>query len=253
MGLTQFTIANEKDIARDLMLFVTAYLSLQATQDLPAELEPRTLNGDGRQLVRQHLHVVSHSLGAQSAILMAAHAPGLFASLTVFDPAMIPDGKIREAFVKMPKDVLCLGIPFAYRTRADFEAQIARNRRTRTWDKRIAKIFVEHAAVEADQGTLVLTGHPRLEWALYYDQETPTQCFDRLSDVRTPFNAVMPSKPFAVPAKLLEKQFSKFPQKARLTWISDSTHQLPFEHVDRCAESVVDWLGDLQGDVSAKL
>lgn len=253
MQLTQSAIASEKDVARDLLLFVTAYLPVHATQDLPSELVPRTFSGHGRQLVRHDLHTVSHSLGAQSAILMAAHAPQLFASLSIFDPAMIPDGKIRQAFVKMPKDILCLGIPFAYRTRADFEAQIARNRRTRAWDQRVAQIFVQHAAVETDDGALLLTGHPRLEWALYYDQETPTQCFDRLSDIQIPLNAVMPSKPFAVPAKLLESKLARLPQKTRLTWIPDATHQLPFEHVDRCAESVVDWLGGFGTGVSAKL
>lgn len=235
------------------MLFVTAYLPIHPTQDLPAVLVPRSFSGSERQPVRHDLHVVSHSLGAQSAMLIAAHAPQLFASLTVFDPAMIPDGKIRQAFVKMPKDILCLGVPFNHRNRAEFKAEVARNRRTRSWDERIAQIYVDHAAVEVDQETLLLTGHPRLEWALYYDQETPTQCFDRLVDIRTPLHAVMPSKPFAVPGKLLENQFSQFPQKTRLTWVPDSTHQLPFEHVELCAEKVVGWLKEFGGDVSANL
>ncbi|KAJ5257102.1 hypothetical protein N7478_013206 [Penicillium angulare] len=90
-----------------------------------------------------------------------------------------------------------------------------------------------------------LTGNPRLQWALYYDKETPTQCYDRLTDVSVPFDAIMPTRPFAVPSEQFNADIARMPQKIKVTWISRSTHQLPYERPDECMEAVSSWLQDM--------
>ncbi len=105
---------NEKDIARDLMLFIISYLTFYPDDNLPTELEPGTTNNAKSHQIRQDLHVIGHSLGAQSAILIAAHAPDLFKSLKIIDPAMIPAEKILRAFTALPKDTFCTGLKYTY-------------------------------------------------------------------------------------------------------------------------------------------
>lgn len=245
---------NEKDIARDLLLFITAYLPLYAGENLPKRLVPRQPAENGRTMVRQDLHVIGHSLGAQSAMLIAAHAPDVFASLTVFDPAMIPNGPIREAFTKYPKDVLCTNLKFKYPNRESLLAGIRKNRRTKGWDERVVQLFADYGAViDASKGTAQLTANPRLEWALYYDQETPTQCYDRLRDIEVPLNVVMPARPFAVPKKMLERNLARNSNVIRLSWVPETTHQLPFEKIEECTGFVVAWLKDVTKDQRAKM
>lgn len=251
--LTRFS-GNEKDIARDLLLFITAYLPLHAGEALPSELLPRHPTDKPRQPVRADLHVVSHSLGAQAAMIIAAHAPDLFSSLAVFDPAMIPPGKVQQAFFKLPKALFCTGLPYTYASHSELKTELRHNRRTRQWDEQVMELFVEHGTIEAADGTVRLIANPRLEWALYYDQETPTQCSQRMSDIRVPLLAVMPPKPFAIPPKMLEQAMAEIGrrQKARLAWVPGTTHQLPLERVGECAEHVVNWLGELGANMEER-
>lgn len=111
-------------------------------------------------------------------------------------------------------------------------------------------------ATEPDAtGGIRLIARPRLEWALYYDKETPTQCFDRLKDITVPFHAIMPTRPFAVPRKQFEMDVSHLEQEARIVWIENATHQLPYERLDECAEAVFLWLRDMHkaGEAQARL
>lgn len=244
---------NEKDIARDLLLFITSYLPLAPGGDIPYELEARTTNTVQSQPVRQDLHVIGHSLGAQSAILISAHAPDLFASLTIIDPAIIPNGKVLKAFQALPKDVLCTGLSYTYPNREALRQVIKKNRRTRGWDDRITNIFVERGTIDNEDGSIRLVSHPQLEWALYYDQETPTHAYDRLSDLTVPLNAIMPSRPFAVPPKMFAADVGKLKQRTQVTWIEKATHQLPFEKVDECSDIVVKWLKIMDTARASKL
>lgn len=109
-------IGNEKDIARDILLFVTAFLPAVASQSLPVELLPRRPKPNNKNIARKNLHVVAYSLGAQAAMLVAAHAPNIFSSLSLIDPAMVPSGKISNMFTKLPKDVFCFNIGEHYET-----------------------------------------------------------------------------------------------------------------------------------------
>lgn len=188
-------------------------------------------------------------------MLIAAHAPDLFASLTVFDPAIIPVGKVLDAFTAAPKLAFCTNLPRTYADRAALIATLKSSKRTRRWDERVMNIFADHATVSTPEGGLRLISHPRLEWALYYDMETPTHCHDRFSDIQTPFNAVMPLRPFAAPAKVFEGNMAKLTQEKRLTWVGGSvTHQLPCERVEECTDLVAAWLRDLgRGGRAARL
>ncbi|KAM0718765.1 hypothetical protein Q7P37_005836 [Cladosporium fusiforme] len=249
-----YLYGGEKDIARDIMLFVTAYLPVNAGQDLPSELIPRSLSEGNLQLVRPNLHVVAHSMGAQSAMFIAAHAPELFASLTMFDPAVIPAGPIEEAYTHVPTEKFCKGLDYEHESRDSLVSQLKANRRTRSWDPRIKEIFAEHSTIPNSQGGLQTTAHPRLEWALYRNEKgTPSQCYSRFGDLKLPINAIMPARPFAVPAKMFEADLAKLPQKTRLTWVPNTTHQLPWERVDECAELVAAWLGEMSKGEKARL
>ncbi|TQV93643.1 alpha/beta hydrolase family domain-containing protein [Cordyceps javanica] len=240
-----YAYGNEKDITRDLLMFITGYLPVRPQQDLPEELPFRAPDLNGTQLTRSNLHVIAHSLGAQAAMLSAAHAPDIFSSLTVMDPAMIPGGKIVEAFAKLPKELFCMQLEEQHSSREDLVAALQANKRTRGWDARVAAIFADRAVVQASDGSSVrLIAQPRLEWALYYDKETPTHCYDRLTDITTPFNAIMPTKPFAVPPKMFEADVAAMKQPTRITWLPKTTHQVPFERVDQCARLIADWLHD---------
>lgn len=235
---------NEKDITRDILLFVTSYLPLTATEVLPQNLAPRQPTSHAQQPVRQNVHVLAHSLGAQCAMLAAAHAPDIFASLTVLDPAIIPPGKISKAFTKLPKDALCTNIKYRHPSLESVVTELRTNKRTRRWTKRVMDIFVRQGVVpEGDD--FRLAAHPRLEWALYYDQETPTQCYDRLADIKPPLHTIVPARPFAIPPKQLEAVVGELPQTTRVTWIADTTHQLPFERPEECASAATLWLGDI--------
>lgn len=107
------------------------------------------------------------------------------------------------------------------------------------------KIFTERGVVADDEGGFRLVAHPRLEWALYYDKETPAQCYDRLTDISIPFHAIMPVRPFAVPPKQLEVDVGKMSQMTKITWIVNATHQLPFERPDECTRAAALWLKDI--------
>lgn len=246
-------VGSQKDIARDILLFITAYMPLQARQDLPTELVPRPLQKQNQQLSRTNLHVIAHSMGAQAGMLIATHAPDLFASLTLFDPAMFPGGPLGKKLQSIPKSMYCRGLDFQHDSKSSLLSQLKSNKRTRSWDPRIQEIFAEHGLVESPSGGLQLTAHPRLELALYFDGATSTQCYDRFADLALPLNAIMPNRPLAVPANMVEEDIGKLPGKTRLTWVPNSTHQLPLEHVDLCAELVAAWLRDLSQGEKAKL
>lgn len=235
---------NEKDITRDLLMFVTGYLPVRPQDNLPESLPFRAPSLNGTQFTRPNLHVIAHSLGAQAAILSAAHAPKIFSSLSVMDPAMIPGGKIVEAFAKLPKELFCMQLEEQHSSLEDLIAALQANKRTCGWDARVATVFAEKAVVQASDGSIRLIAQPRLEWALYYDKETPTHCYDRLKDVTTPFNAIMPTKPFAVPPKMFEADVATMEQATRITWLPKTTHQMPFERVDQCARLIAEWLYD---------
>ncbi len=237
-------IGNEKDITRDLLMFITGYLPVQPHQDLPGSLPFRAPGFEGRQATRPNLHAVAHSLGAQAAMLSAAHAPDIFSSLSVMDPAVIPGGKIVEAFAKVPKELFCMQLKEQHSSREDLATALKANKRTCGWDTRVSAIFAEKGVVDAGDGSIRLIAQPRLEWALYYDKETPTHCYDRLKDITTPFNAIMPTKPFAVPPKMFEADVAAMKQDTRITWLPKTTHQMPFERVDQCAKLIAEWLHD---------
>lgn len=245
---------NEKDITRDILHFITAYLPVKAQADLPDRLEYRAPKSTGRQESRENVHVISHSMGAQSAILATVHAPELFSSLTIFDPAIVPPGKILEGFTKLPNDVFCTLIPEHVQSRNALREIVGKNKRTNGWDKRAVDMFVERGVIEdKERGGFRLTSPPRLEWALYYDKETPVHAFDRLQDLQIPLNAIMPSRPFATPPKLFEKIFHALPQEKRLVWVPNTTHQLVYERIDDCAENVCEWLKSRSKDSKPRL
>ncbi|KAJ5322695.1 hypothetical protein N7452_010984 [Penicillium brevicompactum] len=239
-----YLYGNEKDITRDILLFVTAYLPLTAAQVLPEQLVARQPTLQGPQPVRRNVHVLAHSLGAQCAILAAAHAPDIFASLTVMDPAMIPSGKINKAFTKLPKDTLCTNLRYSHPSLDSVVTDLRTNKRTRGWDKRVIDIFTRRGVIPDSKG-FRLIAHPRLEWALYYDKETPAQCFDRLTNIKVPLHTIMPTRPFAVPPKQLETIVGGLSQPTKITWIANTTHQLPLERPDECADAAASWLASI--------
>ncbi|KAI1854762.1 hypothetical protein JX266_000880 [Neoarthrinium moseri] len=249
-----YLYANEKDVARDLLLFITAYLPVCPGQTLPQHLEARRPTSQPRQTTRQNLHVVAHSLGAQSAILASVHAPKIFSSLTVIDPAMIPAGKINDAMAKLPKETLCLGLSERYPDRASVEKELRANKRTRGWDERVVRIFAQHGVMPDRSGRgFQLVARPRLEWALYYDKQTPAECYDRLTDISVPLHAIMPARPFAVPPKMFEADVRKMKQQTEVRWLQGTTHQIVYEKIDACTMFVADWLIKLTGEKRARL
>ncbi|KAF5570081.1 hypothetical protein FPANT_13819, partial [Fusarium pseudoanthophilum] len=124
-----YLYANEKDIVRDLLLLLTAYLPVQPGKELPKYLQPRTPTDKAQQPTRQNLHVFAHSLGAQASILASVHAPNIFSSLMVVDPAMIPAGKINDAMTKLPKEIFCLGLKETFPDRNAVETALCENKR----------------------------------------------------------------------------------------------------------------------------
>lgn len=229
-------------------------MPLKAGEQVPEMLPVRNPKRDGRQPVRPNLHVIAHSLGAQAAMLASAHAPEVFASLTVFDPAIVPPGKILDGFRQLPNDVFCTMIPERLPSREALREAIKKNKRTGGWDDRIVKVYVERGAMDDKQnGGIRLISPPRLEWALYYDKETPTHTFDRIPDIRVPINAVMPARPFATPPKVFEQLINGLPQKTRLVWIPKTTHQVVYERLDECSKHIVDWLKEQANTSSARL
>ncbi|KAI8711176.1 hypothetical protein NCS52_01493200 [Fusarium sp. LHS14.1] len=246
--------ANEKDITRDLLLFITAYLPICPGGDLPKHLQPRRPTSQHRQPTRPNLHVVAHSLGAQAAMLASVHAPTVFDSLTVIDPAMIPAGKINDAMAKLPKEVLCLGLPERFANHSSVEKELRKNKRTRYWDERAVEIFAQHGVMLDESGKgFRLAAHPRLEWALYYDKQTPAECYDRLTDIKVPFQAIMPTRPFAVPPKMFEADVQKMKQKTEVKWLEGTTHQIVYEKMGACTTFVIDWLTKMAGEEKARL
>lgn len=244
---------NEKDIARDLLLSVAAYLPLESGESLQPELAARRPTSSSTHPTRRNLHFIGHSLGAQAAMLVAAHAPELFSSLSVIDPAIIPAGKILQAFAAMPKDVLCAGIEWKHESVEALNKALKANKRTKSWDDRVRKIYIDRATESDGDRGIRLVAHPRLEWAIYYDQETPTHCYDRLLDIQTPLNAIMPARPFAVPPKMLESDIRKLSQKTKITWVPNATHQIPYEKIGECVEAIAQWLSLFGGSPNAKL
>ncbi|EXA48658.1 hypothetical protein NW756_010328 [Fusarium oxysporum] len=247
-----YLYANEKDIVRDLLLFLTAYLPVQPSEELPKHLQPRTTTDQAQQPTRQNLHVFSHSLGAQAAILASVHAPNIFSSLMVVDPAMIPAGKINDAMTKLPKEIFCLGLKENFPDRNAVENALRENKRTRNWDERAIRMFTQHGLVPNDKGGVKLIAHPRLDWALWYDKQTPAECYDRFRDISVPLLAIMPKRPFAVPAKMFEADVKKLKERVYVRWV-EGTHQVVYERMDDCVGFVGEWLGDIAGEKRAKL
>ncbi|ENH63245.1 hypothetical protein FOC1_g10009140 [Fusarium oxysporum f. sp. cubense race 1] len=202
--------------------------------------------------LRQNLHVFSHSLGAQAAILASVHAPNIFSSLMVVDPAMIPAGKINDAMTKLPKEIFCLGLKENFPDRNAVENALRENKRTRNWDERAIRMFTQHGLVPNDKGGVKLIAHPRLDWALWYDKQTPAECYDRFRDISVPLLAIMPKRPFAVPAKMFEADVKKLKERVYVRWV-EGTHQVVYERMDDCVGFVGEWLGDIAGEKRAKL
>ncbi|KAF5624960.1 hypothetical protein F52700_9335 [Fusarium sp. NRRL 52700] len=247
-----YLYANEKDIVRDLLLFLTAYLPVQPGEELPKHLVPRIPTGKAQQPTRQDLHVFAHSLGAQAAILASVHAPNIFSSLMLVDPAMIPAGKINDAMTKLPKEIFCLGLKEHYPDRKAVETALRENKRTRNWDERAIQAFTQHGVVTYEKGGVKLIAHPRLDWALWYDKQTPAECYDRFKDISVPLLAIMPKRPFAVPAKMFEADVGKLKERVDVKWV-EGTHQVVYERMDDCVGFVGEWLGDIAGEKRAKL
>ncbi|KAI1014863.1 hypothetical protein LB503_004015 [Fusarium chuoi] len=247
-----YLYANEKDIVRDLLLFLTAYLPVQPGGELPKYLEPRKPTARAQQTTRQNLHVFAHSLGAQAAILASVHAPNIFSSLMVADPAMIPAGKINDAMAKLPKDIFCLGLKQNFPDRNAVENTLRETKRTRNWDERAIRMFTQHGVVPDENGGVKLIANPRLDWALWYDKQTPAECYDRFKDISVPLLAIMPKRPFAVPAKMFEADVKKLKGRADVKWV-EGTHQVVYERMDDCVGFVGEWLGDIAGEKRAKL
>ncbi|RKL35775.1 hypothetical protein BFJ72_g8475 [Fusarium proliferatum] len=247
-----YLYANEKDIVRDLLLFLTAYLPVKPGGELPKYLEPRKPTARAQQPTRQNLHVFAHSLGAQAAILASVHAPNIFSSLTVVDPAMIPAGKINDAMTKLPKDIFCLGLKQNFPDRNAVEKALCETKRTKNWDERAIHMFTQHGVVPNEKGGFKLIAHPRLDWALWYDKQTPAECYDRFKDISVPLLAIMPKRPFAVPAKMFEADVKRLKGRVDVKWV-EGTHQVVYERMDDCVEFVGEWLGDIAGEKRAKL
>ncbi|KAI1054421.1 hypothetical protein LB506_010625 [Fusarium annulatum] len=247
-----YLYANEKDIVRDLLLFLTAYLPVKPGGELPKYLEPRKPTARAQQPTRQNLHVFAHSLGAQAAILASVHAPNIFSSLMVVDPAMIPAGKINEAMTKLPKDIFCLGLKQNFPDRDAVEKALRETKRTKNWDERAIRMFTQHGVVPDKKGGVKLIAHPRLDWALWYDKQTPAECYDRFKDISVPLLAIMPKRPFAVPAKMFEADVKRLKGRVDVKWV-EGTHQVVYERMDDCVGFVGEWLGDIAGEKRAKL
>ncbi|KAF4948854.1 hypothetical protein FGADI_9344 [Fusarium gaditjirri] len=247
-----YLYANEKDIVRDFLLFLTAYLPVHPVEELPKHLEPRIPTDEAQQPTRQNLHVFAHSLGAQAAILASVHAPKIFSSLMVVDPAMIPAGKINDAMTKLPKEIFCLGLTEGFPDRKAVEDALRGNKRTRNWDERAIRMFTQYGVVPNDKGGVKLIGHPRLDWALWYDKQTPAECYDRLRDISVPLLAIMPKRPFAVPTKMFEADVKKLKERVDVKWV-EGTHQVVYERMDDCVGFVEEWLGDIACEKRAKL
>ncbi|EWG45012.1 hypothetical protein FVEG_05956 [Fusarium verticillioides 7600] len=247
-----YLYANEKDIVRDLLLFLTAHLPVLPGEELPKYLQPRKPTSQAQQPTRQNLHVFAHSLGAQAAILASVHTPNIFSSLMVVDPAMIPAGKINDAMTKLPKEIFCLGLKESFPDRKAVENALRENKRTRNWDSRAIRMFTQHGVVPNEKGGVKLIAHPRLDWALWYDKQTPTECYDRFKDISVPLLAIMPKRPFAVPAKMFEADAGKLKERVDVKWV-EGTHQVVYERMDECVGFVGEWLGDIAGEKRAKL
>ncbi|KAF5562700.1 hypothetical protein FNAPI_3019 [Fusarium napiforme] len=247
-----YLYANEKDIVRDLLLFLTAYLPIEPGEELPKNLEARKPTGQAQQPTRQNLHVFAHSLGAQAAILASVHAPNIFSSLMVVDPAMIPAGKINDAMTKLPKEIFCLGLKETFPDHKAVETGLRENKRTRNWDQRAIQAFTQHGIIPNEKGGVKLIAHPRLDWALWYDKQTPAECYDRFKDISVPLLAIMPKRPFAVPAKMFEADVGKLKGRVDVKWV-EGTHQVVYERMDECVGFVGEWLGDIAGEKRAKL
>ncbi|KAL3956527.1 hypothetical protein ACCO45_009373 [Purpureocillium lilacinum] len=153
--------------------------------------------------------------------------------LLLFITAHDSSGKINTAMGKLPKDIYCLNLPEQFPTRSSVEKELQVNKRTRGWDQRVSRVFAQHGVVPDESGKgFRLAARPRLEWALYYDKQTPTECYDRLVDVAVPFHAIMPARPFAVPPAMFKADVAKMKQKTRVRWLEGTTHQVLYEKMD---------------------
>ncbi|KAJ3547382.1 hypothetical protein NM208_g1537 [Fusarium decemcellulare] len=115
-------------------------------------------------------------------------------------------------------------------------------------------MFAQHGVVPNESGQgFRLAARPRLEWALYYDKQTPTECYDRLTDISVPLQAIMPERPFAVPPKMFEADLHKMKQEVEVQWLQGTTHQIVYEKMDACAGFVADWLAKVAGEKRARL
>lgn len=187
-------------------------------------------------------------------MLACVHAPTVFESLTVIDPAMIPAGKINDTMAKLPKELLCLGLLERFADRTSVEKELRKNKRTQGWDDRAVQMFTQYGVVPDESGKgFRLAAHPRLEWALYYDEQTPAECYDRLTDISVPLQAIMPSRPFAVPPNMFEADMRKMKQETEIRWVEGTTHQVVYEKMGPCTTFVADWLTRMAGEKRARL
>lgn len=113
-------------------------------------------------------------------------------------------------------------------------------------------MFTQHGVVPNQKGGVKLIAHPRLDWALWYDKQTPAECYDRFKDISVPLLAIMPKRPFAVPAKMFEADVGKLKGRVDVKWV-EGTHQVVYERMDDCVGFVGEWLGDIAGEKRAKL
>ena len=166
---------------------------------------------------------------------------------------MVPAGSINDAMSKYPKDVLCLGLSEEYPDRNAVEKELHGNKRARHWDDRAIRAFSEYGVVPSDTTGFRLLAHPRLEWALYYDKQTPAECYDRFTDISVPLHMIMPKRPFAVPAKMFQADVKKLNNKTQVRWVDGATHQIVYEKMDTCTEFLAHWLTEMVGKEKAHL
>ncbi|CAO1639604.1 unnamed protein product [Sympodiomycopsis kandeliae] len=231
-------LADEKDSARDILAFVAMYLPTEVTSELPYRLQPRKIKkGDQPIQLRRDLFFLGHSLSAQGALLVSAHAPQLFRGLIVLDPPVVPAGKILGAFAKFPSDVFVVGLNESKVKDSESARELVqKSRRSQGWTSEAIEIFL-HTGFRPD-GSWRLVMRPNNEYLTYHDKETPSHTFDRLRDVIRPLLWISPEKPFAIPAPLMPKLLPG----QQVVMMKGVTHSLPYEKPEPIAVEAAGWI-----------